>query len=453
MVDIALHSSPASDMPPAQSNGYRMLAIEGGTRLNGYVDIGGAKNAALPIIAATLLTADECVLQNVPDLSDVHTMCDLLASLGAKVEFDTRSKRLRIQANAITTTSAPPELVAKMRASFLVAGPLLTRFNETHASTPGGCKLGARPVDVDVRGFKKMGAEVEADDQQITARTTGLRGARIYMDYPSHTGTENLLMAASLASGRTTIVNAACEPEIVALGEMLNRMGANISGLGSPTITIEGVDRLHGVSATILPDRLEAGCYAIGAVITGGEVRLRGVRERDMLPLTEKLLEAGAQVWHQDTDMLIRAGDALSAVEVQTLPFPGFPTDLQAPFAVLMTQANGLSRIHERVFEDRLRYTDELVKMGADITVERYSRAVIQGPTKLTGTAVRALDIRAGAGMVLAGLVANGQTTVSDVYHLDRGYEGLVTKLRQIGAQINEIALPDPTAVEPTVRS
>jgi UDP-N-acetylglucosamine 1-carboxyvinyltransferase len=248
-----------------------------------------------------------------------------------------------------------------------------------------------------------------------------------------------------LAAGKTTIVNAACEPEIVALGNMLNRMGAQISGLGSPMITIDGVDRLHGVSDMILPDRLEAGCYAIGAVITDGEVTLQGVREADMLPLTEKLREVGAEVWHQDADMLVRTNQPLHAVEIQTLPFPGFPTDLQAPFAVLMTQANGLSRIHERVFDDRLRYTDELVKMGANIRVEKFApnrygtKADIIGPTPLTGANVRALDIRAGAGMVLAGLIADGRTTVSDVHHLDRGYEGLESKLRQIGAQIIEV--------------
>jgi UDP-N-acetylglucosamine 1-carboxyvinyltransferase len=290
-----------------------------------------------------------------------------------------------------------------------------------------------------------MGAEVQATEQMITARTIGLHGARIYMDYPSHTGTENLLMAAVLAVGKTTIVNAACEPEIIALGNMLNRMGAQISGLGSPTIVVQGVDRLHGVSDMILPDRLEAGCYAIGAVITKGEVTLQGVREPDMLPLTEKLREAGAEVWHQESDMLVRTRQQLQAVEIQTLPFPGFPTDLQAPFAVLMTQSEGLSRIHERVFDDRLRYADELLKMGADIRVEKFApnrygtKADIIGPTPLTGANVRALDIRAGAGMVLAGLVANGRTTVSDVYHLDRGYEGLVPKLRQIGAQITEV--------------
>ena len=427
---------------------YRMLEIHGGTPLSGEVRIGGAKNAALPLLAATLLTGDECVLNNVPDLSDIHTMVALLRSLGAEATFDTARHRLSVRASHITTTSAPPELVAKMRASFLVAGPLLARFGETTASTPGGCKLGARPVDVDVRGFRKMGAEVDASDEMITAKVTRLRGVRLYMDYPSHTGTENLLMAATLAEGTTTIVNAACEPEIIALGEMLKRMGARISGLGSPTIVVDGVDRLTGVSDTILPDRLEAGCYAIGAVITGGEVRLRRVRERDMVPLVEKLREAGAEVWHHDEDMLVRSTGALEALEIQTLPFPGFPTDLQAPFAVLMTQANGFSRIRERVFEDRLRYTDELVRMGADIRVEkiaenRYgSKADIRGKTTLKGAAVRALDIRAGAGMVLAGLIADGRTTVSDVYHIDRGYEALVPKLRDLGAQITEVSIP-----------
>jgi UDP-N-acetylglucosamine 1-carboxyvinyltransferase len=437
------------DLPPGNPPA-RALAIEGGVPLRGSVHIGGAKNAALPLLAATLLTADECTLTNVPDLSDIHTMVDLLRALGADVEFDTRMHRVRVRAADITTTSAQPDLVAKMRASFLVAGPLLARFNETTASTPGGCKLGARPVDVDVRGFRKMGAEVHATDQMITARTVGLHGARIYMDYPSHTGTENLLMAAVLAVGTTTIVNAACEPEIVALGNMLNRMGAQIAGLGSPTITIQGVDRLHGVSDMILPDRLEAGCYAIGAVITQGEVTLQGVREPDMLPLTEKLREAGAEVWHQEADMLVRTRRELVGVEIQTLPFPGFPTDLQAPFAVLMTQSAGLSRIHERVFDDRLRYTDELLKMGADIRVEKFApnrygtKADIMGPTPLKGADVRALDIRAGAGMVLAGLVAAGRTTISDVYHLDRGYEELVPKLRQIGAQITAIGYDSP---------
>jgi UDP-N-acetylglucosamine 1-carboxyvinyltransferase len=437
--------TPSARTPTTGQLRYRALEIEGGRTLRGEVVVGGAKNAALPILAATLLTGEDCILNNVPDLSDIRTMVALLRSLGADIEFDAERHRVRVNAGTVQSTAAPPDLVASMRASFLVAGPLLARFGEMTATTPGGCQLGARPVDVDMRGFAKMGAEIEATASSMAARTVGLRGARIYMDYPSHTGTENLMMAAALADGKTTIVNAACEPEIVALGTMLNRMGARIHGLGSPTLVIEGVDRLHGVSETILSDRLEAGCFAIAAVITGGELKLHRVREHDMLPLSEKLREAGAEVWHHDDDMLVRSTERLSAVEIQTLPFPGFPTDLQAPFAVLMTQAHGLSKIHERVFEDRLRYTDQLIAMGAQIHVERYAqdrygtRAEIQGPVRLRGAEVRALDIRAGAGMVLAGLVADGRTTITDVRHIDRGYEGLVPKLRELGAAITQI--------------
>jgi UDP-N-acetylglucosamine 1-carboxyvinyltransferase len=435
----------------------RVARIRGGAPLRGSVAIGGSKNAALPSLAATLLTEDECVLTNVPDLADIETMLALLRSLGAETEHDRVRKRVRVLAASITSNDAPADLVARMRASFLVAGPLLARCGEMSASAPGGCQLGARPVDVDVRGFRQMGAAIvfDEDGQRIAGRASGLRGASIYMDYPSHTGTENLIMAATLASGRTTIVHAACEPEIVHLGNMLNRMGARISGLGSPIITIDGVDRLHGVSERILPDRLEAGTFAIGAVITGGEVTLNDVREGDMLPLTAKLREAGADIWCDGDRMLVRPGSGLRAVEIQTLPFPGFPTDLQAAFAVLMTRAEGLSKIHERVFEDRLRYTDQLRAMGANIWVGRWlpadeagarapgairygTRAEILGPTLLTGRPVRCLDIRAGAGVILAGLIASGETVVSALHHIDRGYEGLLDKLRSLGADLEE---------------
>jgi UDP-N-acetylglucosamine 1-carboxyvinyltransferase len=445
-------SKIASNPPPAE----RVLRVRGGVPLRGTVTISGAKNAALPALAATLLTTDECVLSNVPDLADIGTMLALLRSLGAETEYDRARKRVRVRAANIVDTNAPAELVAAMRASFLVAGPLLARCGEMSASAPGGCQLGARPVDVDVRGFRQMGATIDFDDdgQQIAGRATGLRGVAIYMDYPSHTGTENLLMAATLASGRTTIVNAACEPEIVFLGNMLNRMGACITGLGSPTITIDGVDRLHGVSERVLPDRLEAGTFTIGAVITGGEVTLNDVREPDILPLTAKLREAGADIWIDHDRMLVRPSAGLRPVEIQTLPFPGFPTDLQAAFAVLMTQAQGRSRIYERVFDDRLRYTDQLRTMGASIRVDRLqpidetgnpaprpirygTRAEIFGPTSLTGRSVRCLDIRAGAGVVLAGLIASGETEVSALHHLDRGYEGFVDKLKSLGADVD----------------
>jgi UDP-N-acetylglucosamine 1-carboxyvinyltransferase len=435
----------------------RALRIRGGRSLKGEVTIGGAKNAALPLMAATLLTSEPCVLNNVPSLSDLRTMASLLSALGAQVDYEPERHRVTIQAAKIATTDAPQELVAKMRASFLVAGPLLGRMGQMSASTPGGCQLGVRPVDVDVRGFRQMGARIDADEQFITGITDGqgLRGAGIYMDYPSHTGTENLLMAATLASGRTTIVNASCEPEIVALGNMLNRMGARISGLGSPTITVDGVDRLHGVSETILPDRLEAGTYAIAAAVTGGEIQLNNVNEPDMLPVRAKLEEAGAEIWGRPGSMLVRGGKPLKAVEIQTMPYPGFPTDLQAAFAVLMTQANGVSKLKERVFEDRMKYTDELIALGADIFVEklgpnRYgAEAIISGPTPLTGASVRCHDIRAGAGMVLAGLVAAGETEVRDIYHIDRGYERMVPKLQGLGADIDEITIDEHAIQRP----
>jgi UDP-N-acetylglucosamine 1-carboxyvinyltransferase len=460
---------PQSAIAPDPAPAERVLRVRGGVPLRGTVTISGAKNAALPALAATLLTADECVLSNVPDLADIGTMLALLRSLGAETEVDHARKRVRVRAARIVDTHAPAELVAAMRASFLVAGPLLARCGEMSASAPGGCQLGARPVDVDVRGFRQIGAVIDFDDdgQQIAGRATGLRGVSIYMDYPSHTGTENLLMAATLASGRTTIVNAACEPEIVFLGNMLNRMGARITGLGSPTITIDGVDRLHGVSEAVLPDRLEAGTFAIGAVITGGEVTLNDVREPDMLPLTAKLREAGADIWIDHDRMLVRPSAGLRAVEIQTLPFPGFPTDLQAAFAVLMTQAQGRSRIYERVFDDRLRYTDQLRTMGASIRVERLqpiddsgsptpgsirygTKAEIFGPTSLTGRLVRCLDIRAGAGVVLAGLIASGETEVSALRHLDRGYEGFVDKLKGLGADV-EVTMAAPAETLATV--
>jgi len=432
--------------PPAE--GDRCFLIEGGRPLRGRVTIGGAKNAALPLLAATLLTNEDVTLTQVPDLADIATMVEILQALGAQVEWNRQAKRIKVRAEQITSSAVPPALVQKMRASFLVSGPLLGRVGEMQASTPGGCQLGARPVDVDVRGFRRMGAEVDFTERTVSARAAGLRGARIYMDYPSHTGTENLLMAATLAEGRTTIANASCEPEIVALGTMLNRMGARISGLGSPIITVEGVDRLRGVSEPILPDRLEAGTYAIGAVITGGEVQIHNVRAFDMLPLTAKLQDAGAEVWVNEDTMLVRGSGDLRAVEVQTLPFPGFPTDLQAAFAVLMTQAHGVSKLNERVFEDRLRYTDELRKMGAEIHVEKFgpdrygTRAEIIGPTRLHGADVRALDIRAGAGVVLAALIADGKSVVRDVKHIDRGYDGFVEKLRSLGAAIDEGRVP-----------
>lgn len=433
----------------------RVLRIRGGHRLTGEVEIDGAKNAALKAMAAALLTSDDVVLNNIPLLADVFSMSDLLRALGAEVELDTQRKRVMIRAREIARTDAPPELFKPTRASVVVAGPLLARCGEVSFFMPGGDDIGRRPIDMHLRGFQRMGAEVVQDfEGMIEAKTTTLHGARIYMDYPSHTGTETLLMAATLASGTTVIVNASAEPEVVWLGQMLNRMGARISGLGSPIITIDGVERLHAVSDIVLPDRLEAGTFAIAAVMTGGEVKLKNTREQDMLPLTEKLVEAGADVWHRHSEMLVRAGDRLSAVDIQTLPFPGFPTDLQAPFVAMLTQAHGTSIVHERVYEDRLRYTDDLVRMGADISVDRFgphseylaTSARVNGPAHLTGAPVTALDIRSAVGLVLAGLVAAGETVMNEVYHVERGYQDFVAKLNALGADIEEgtvdIAIP-----------
>jgi UDP-N-acetylglucosamine 1-carboxyvinyltransferase len=412
------------------------IVTKGGTPLNGRITIGGAKNAALPMMAAALLTDEPCVLENVPILEDIFVMVDLLRYLGADVDLDTDQHRVRIQATSITQRQAPAELVERMRASFLVSGPVLARTGEMQTPAPGGCKLGSRPVDVDVRGFKRMGASVFVGDGYYEMRVPRLEGVDLYMDYPSHTGTENLLMAATLARGTTTITNAASEPEIIALGNTLREMGARVEGLGTPYIKVKGVERLRGYHTSILPDRLEAGTFAIGAVVTNGEIVLDRVNERDMLPLTHKLREAGAEVWWSEGSMMVRGGKKLESVEIQALPFPGFPTDLQAAFAVLLTQAEGTSRIFERVFNDRLRYLTELEKLGATVQGVNSQEARITGPATLKGAEVHALDIRSGACLILAGLVAEGETTVYDIQHVRRGYEDIVAKFQHIGAQI-----------------
>lgn len=416
----------------------KTIVVRGGLPLRGRVSIDGAKNAALPAMAAALLTDEECLLDNVPVLEDVLVMIELLQGLGADVAFDQANHRIRIRAANIQSFNAPPDLVEKMRASFLVSGPLLSRFGRAGSSQPGGCKLGTRPVDVDLRGFRRMGAEIEQSDLGYQMRARRLYGADLYMDYPSHTGTENLLMAATLARGETNIVNAASEPEIAFLGSLLRDMGARIDGLGTPHLRVQGVDRLRGYRAAILPDRIEAGTFAIASAITNGEVVLEDVAEPDMLPLTYKLREAGAEVWWSERSMLVRGphGGELGATEIQALPFPGFPTDLQAAFAVLMTQARGQSRIYERVFNDRLRYTQELMKLDAEIEVLDRQQAIITGPRPLHGAEVEALDIRSGACLVLAGLIAEGETRISETQHLRRGYENIVGKFRELGADI-----------------
>ncbi len=432
--------------PVSTGGGQRVLKIRGHNQLHGRVSISGAKNAALKALAATLLTADEVVLNNVPMLADVLSTAELLRTFGAKVEIDQARERVTVQAAEINRTDAPEDLFNATRASVVVAGPILARCGEISFSMPGGDDIGKRPIDMHLRGFQRMGAEVVVDQQGIRARAEKLRGARIYMDYPSHTGTETLLMASTLATGRTVIVNASAEPEVVWLGNFLSRMGARITGLGSPIISIEGVERLHGASDIVPPDRLEAGTFAIAAAMTGGEVTIDGVVEHHMVPLTEKLLEMGVDVWQRDDQMLVRRAGPLRAVDIQTLPFPGFPTDLQSPFVALLTQADGVSQVHERVYEDRLRYTRDLVRMGADIQVASFgpndeylaTSAEVRGPARLHGARVTALDIRSAVGLALAGLVADGETELLDVYHIHRGYARFVEKLTALGADLED---------------
>lgn len=417
-----------------------MVSIRGGIPLHGDVTIGGAKNAALPMMAACLLTEDVCTLENVPNLADVETMAELLRHLGATVETDPANHRATICARSITCNDAPTHLVEQMRASFLVTSALLARTGEMSAAVPGGCKLGSRPVDVDVRGFQQLGATVTQEREGYRATAARLAGTDLYLDYPSHTGTENLMMAATLAEGETTIINASREPEIVALGDFLNRMGAHVRGIGTSTIRIRGKRQLFGGHGVVVPDRLEAGTFAAAAAITRGDIILRAGTiaefEQDaMTPVTQKLREAGASVQYLDAQtMRVTGGKFLHAVDIQALHFPGFPTDLQAVFAALMTQAQGVSTIYERVFDDRLRYVGELQKLGAEIEVLSNTKARVRGPARLHGAPVTALDLRCAATLVLAGLAAAGTTTIRAAHHLRRGYERMIEKMVSVGA-------------------
>jgi UDP-N-acetylglucosamine 1-carboxyvinyltransferase len=411
--------------------------IEGGHRLNGVVRVSGNKNAAVHTLAATLLTSDDCYLENLPDIGDVRHMLDIMQALGTKVER-VSSGALRVNSGHLQTFAVPSELATSLRASFLVMGPLLARFGEAACCPPGGDIIGLRPLDVHLSGFAILGADVRREGDKFVAAARRLRGARVFLDYPSVLGTQNLVMAATLAEGATTIVNAAAEPEVASLAEMLNAMGARICGAGSHTITIEGVQGLHGTSHRVIPDRIEAGTFAIAAAITKGEVEIVEGLASHLDALIWKLRESGVEVEETEAGLRVRRSGPLHAVNVQAVPYPGLATDLQAPMSVLLTQAQGVSFIYERVFDNRLLYVGELRKMGAEV-VSSGTTAIVNGPTPLTGVGVRALDIRAGAALVLAGLAAQGWTEISDIYHLDRGYEALDQKLRSLGAVIERV--------------
>jgi UDP-N-acetylglucosamine 1-carboxyvinyltransferase len=415
------------------------LIIEGKHRLSGEIEIWGAKNAALPIIAATLLTADECLLENVPYIEDTRTMVKVLQHLGVAARFE-GANLLRIKATRIDKASLPDDLAKKMRASFLTVGPLLTRFGQAEAPHPGGCAIGTRPISVDLRGFQTMGGQVDLDEMHYIITVPRLKGTRIILDYPSHTGTENLLMAACLAEGVTYIENASIEPEVVDLACFLCAMGARISGAGTSTIQIEGVRRLHGAAYRIMPDRMEAGTFALSALITEGRVAMDGAVTPYLGALTNKMREAGAEVTSTRSIYEVQAPQKLLATDIQTYPYPGFPTDMQALFAAVMTQAHGNSSIYETMYDGRLGYVQELRQLGAQIDVSGSGRmAMVHGPTPLHGTDVCALDIRSGAALVLAGLAAEGTTQVGNVSYIARGYQDMDAKFRKLGAVISSV--------------
>jgi UDP-N-acetylglucosamine 1-carboxyvinyltransferase len=414
------------------------LVIEGGVPLSGEVRVSGAKNATLPILCASLLTTEPLVVTNVPHLRDVTTMLTLLGELGVAISVD---ERLGVELNAarIGAPVAPYELVRTMRASVLVLGPLAARCGEARVSLPGGCAIGLRPIDQHIKGLQAMGAEIAIEHGYIAARAKRLRGVRICLDLVTVTGTENLMMAATLAAGTTVIENAAREPEVVDLANCLTAMGARIRGAGSDVITIEGVERLHGTHYAVMPDRIETGTFLVAAAATGGQVRLRDARPDVLDAVLDKLREAGTHITIGPDWIALGANGTLSAVNVRTAPYPAFPTDMQAQFLALNSVARGTARVTETVFENRFMHVQELKRLGADIEVEG-NTAVVKGVAKLDGASVMATDLRASASLVLGGLIASGKTTVDRVYHLDRGYERIEEKLSRLGARIRRVS-------------
>ena len=410
------------------------LVIEGGHPLEGTVQISGAKNAALPILAASILSSETLCVDNVPKLRDVATTCALLTQMGLWVR-QAGPNTIELSAHALPNPLAPYDLVKTMRASILVLGPLVARCGEARVSLPGGCAIGLRPVDLHIKGLQAMGAEIEIEHGYLLARAKRLRGARIVLDLVTVTGTENLMMAATLAEGTTVLENAAREPEVVDLALCLNAMGAKIRGAGTDVITIEGVERLHGTRYSVMPDRIETGTFLVAAAMSGGKIKLEGTREDILDAVLEKLRETGAGITSGKGSITLESRRRPKAVNVRTAPYPAFPTDMQAQFMALNTVAEGTAIVTETIFENRFMHAQELKRMGADIEVEG-NAAIIKGAAHLDGATVMATDLRASAGLVLAGLVARGETTVDRIYHLDRGYERLEAKLSALGANI-----------------
>lgn len=414
--------------------------INGGNPLNGEVTISGAKNSALPILMATLLSETPIVIDNVPKLNDINTTVKLLEQLGAEVDW-IEDNALRIDASKVDQHIAPYELVKTMRASIMVLGPLLARFGRAEVSLPGGCAIGARPVNLHIHGLKLMGADIEVENGYIVAKNTGrLKGATIFMDTVSVTGTENLMMAAALADGTTIIENAAREPEIVDLANCLNAMGANVSGAGTDTLTIEGVPQLKGDRYSVMPDRIETGTFLVATAVTGGRVRCLNTDPKSMDAVLSKLQEAGASIVCGEDWIELVMTDRPKAVNIKTAPHPAFPTDMQAQFVALNAIAEGTATTTETIFENRFMHVPELQRMGADISLEG-NTAITQGVEQLTGAQVMATDLRASASLVIAGLVAATETQVDRIYHIDRGYQHIEDKLQALGADIVRIQI------------
>ncbi len=412
------------------------IVIAGGKRLQGEVSISGAKNAALPILASSLLTSGWNTYHNIPKLVDIRTIVKLLRNLGVKIEGE--APDLSVSAGEITSCEAPYDLVKTMRASVLVLGPLVARTGEARVSLPGGCAIGARPVNLHIRALEELGAEISLRDGYVEAKAKKLRGAGIYFDIPTVTGTENIMMAATLAEGVTVLKNSAKEPEIVNLAAVLTGMGAKISGAGTDIITIEGVESLHPVEAAVIPDRIEAGTFIIAAGITGGDIVVSGCDPRHLDALITKLRAAGMRIELRDNAVRAEGKEIIKSVDIKTLPYPGFPTDLQAQMMTMMTVSSGLSVITETIFENRFMHVSELLRMGADIVIQG-SNAIVRGVPKLHGARTMATDLRASASLILAGLAAEGQTELSRVYHLDRGYEAIEKKFSALGADMKRM--------------
>lgn len=413
------------------------LIIHGGHELHGRVKISGAKNAVLPIIAATLLAQDKpCVLDEVPYLNDVCTIAEVLRQLGAKVDFNRQQHTLFVDSTVLKTVDAPYDLVRKMRASFVIMGPLLARYGKAKISMPGGCAIGTRPIDLHLKGFEALGAEIEIGHGFISATApNGLKGTSIYLDFPSVGATENIIMAACMAEGQTILENAAQEPEIIDLANFLNIMGAKIRGAGTNVIKITGVPKLIGHNYTIIPDRIEAGTYMVAVAMTGGDIYIENAISEHLKPVIAKLNEAGVKIEEDIDGIRVSCNKRPKAIDIKTLPYPGFPTDMQAQFMAMLTIADGTGLVTETVFENRFMHVDELKRMGACIKVDGRA-SIVEGVPSLNGCQVKATDLRAGAAMVLAGLVANGETEVSYIHHIDRGYDNLVEKLCGLGADI-----------------